>query len=212
MRILTTLSSEDERLLRRTAKRVKNVQSTEVIFAIQDMKRSALEWEQETGMRCEGLAAPQIGINLRIVILRANDEMVPPKPTEGILLYPADDDELRASAKALSAHRKYKEFMRTRGNSYDPWTVLINPVILSREGIQDSVEGCLSVPGSTYLVKRPTQIAFKFTRPNRTYSGVHLARGLNAVKLQHELDHLEGRLLIDVAEKAYVGESSSEPL
>jgi peptide deformylase len=209
--LLTDSSEQGGKLLRRKAKRVKNVQSTEVILGIQDMKRAAHVWEAETGKRCEGLAASQIGWNVRVIILRATDEMksVAPKPDDFVF----DDAHYRFDERgyreALSAHR---EWNRVHGGTFDPWVVLINPTILQVEGSQTSEEGCLSVPGTVYRTTRPTHVGFRFTRPNRTYSGVHLARGDSAVKLMHEIDHLNGVLLPDIAQEPDFSARPSEGL
>lgn len=210
-RLLTLNSPGDEKLLRRPAKRVTNVQSTEAILGIQAMKAVAHEWEAQTGQRCEGLAATQIGWNARVIILRATDEMKSVEPGQADFMqddtaFPFDD------AGYVEALEKHREWNRARGGVYDPWTVMVNPQVLQVEGFQETVEGCLSVPGSLYKVVRPTLVAFKYRRPNNTVSGVHLARGENATKFCHENDHLLGKLLPDVAIEAYVGETTSEPL
>lgn len=211
-RLLTLDNPGDEKLLRRPAKRVNNVQSTEVILGIQDMKRIAHEWEAQTGKRCEGLAATQIGWNARVLILRATDEMRPVKPEGGMMFHPLTETELRESRDFFEKQKTYKDFQRNRAGVYDPWVVMVNPQVLQVEGFQETVEGCLSVPGSLYKVVRPTLVAFKYRRPNNTVSGVHLARGDNAMKFCHENEHLLGKLLPDVALEAYVGETTSEPL
>ena len=73
---------------------------------------------------------------------------------------------------------------------------LINPEILSKEGVEQMEEGCLSVPGVYELVSRANQI--RVSALDR--EGNHLemeAEGLLAVCIQHELDHLEGKLFVD---------------
>jgi peptide deformylase len=201
-RLLTIDNPEDEKLLRRRAKRVKNVQATKIVLAIQEMKRVARQWEHETDRRCEGLAAPQIGINLRILILRKNDWMSPPPPETQEFVDSPEGALARADYAAM-----YREWQRRYGGIYDPWMVMVNPTILQQEGEQDSIEQCLSVPTGSYQVTRPTHVAFRFTRDNRTYSGVHLATEGNAIKLMHEFDHLNGRL-IDEAGTAIIGQKA----
>jgi peptide deformylase len=112
-----------------------------------------------------GLAAPQVHVPLRVVVFQAPDDR-------------ADPDG-----------REEERFDHTA-----PLTVLINPEIevldLSPEG---GWEGCLSVPGLRGWVERPAHIR---------YRGVGLdgqliervARGFHARVVQHECDHLEGRL------------------
>ncbi len=74
--------------------------------------------------------------------------------------------------------------------------VLINPEILSREGVENSDEGCLSVPGVTEGVDRAARIRFRAmdTQGKIIESD---AAGLQAVCIQHELDHLDGKLFVD---------------
>jgi peptide deformylase len=74
--------------------------------------------------------------------------------------------------------------------------VLINPVILEKEGTEESEEGCLSVPGYLSVVKRAAKVAVKGL--NREGKPVEMeATGLLARVLQHETDHLDGLLIID---------------
>jgi peptide deformylase len=74
--------------------------------------------------------------------------------------------------------------------------VLINPQILSREGVAETEEGCLSVPGIFDDVKRAAKIRVR--AQDRT--GAVWERdfdGVLAVCVQHEMDHLEGKLFVD---------------
>ena len=74
--------------------------------------------------------------------------------------------------------------------------VLVNPEIVHKEGATDSEEGCLSIPGYTTVVKRADEVKVKgldrHGRPIEIEGGGLLARAL-----QHEIDHLDGVLLID---------------
>lgn len=75
---------------------------------------------------------------------------------------------------------------------------MINPEITSREGSQDSGEGCLSVPGYMGLVKRPQKITIKAQDLNgewREYTFEDFA----ATVMCHEYDHLDGILYCDIA-------------
>jgi peptide deformylase len=77
-----------------------------------------------------------------------------------------------------------------------PLLVLINPVFLRKEGAIEFEEGCLSLPDYTAKVERAEKVAVRFH--DRTGKEVEIeAEGLMAVALQHEIDHLEGFLLID---------------
>jgi peptide deformylase len=74
--------------------------------------------------------------------------------------------------------------------------VLVNPEFVSRDGLQLEEEGCLSVPGFDATVARPSKAvvrALDRKGVERTIEGT----GLLARALQHEMDHLNGRLFLD---------------
>jgi len=73
---------------------------------------------------------------------------------------------------------------------------LINPVILEKDGVTATEEGCLSVPGYYEEVERAEHIRVKYT--DRNGDDVEMeAEGLLAVCIQHEIDHLDGKLFVD---------------
>jgi peptide deformylase len=74
--------------------------------------------------------------------------------------------------------------------------VFINPQILDRAGEQQAEEGCLSVPGIYDSVQRAERVRVRAL--NRDGEPFELeADGLLAVCIQHELDHLDGKLFVD---------------
>lgn len=74
--------------------------------------------------------------------------------------------------------------------------VLINPEIIARDGMQVHEEGCLSVPGVYEEVERSRSIRFRaLDRDGKSYE--QDAEGLLAVCVQHEIDHLEGKVFVD---------------
>lgn len=79
---------------------------------------------------------------------------------------------------------------------------LVNPEIVSREGEQFGAEGCLSIPGLQGDVKRANKVVIKaqdrYGNPVQ-YEGTELL----ARAFQHELDHLNGVLFLDLAESVY---------
>ena len=78
---------------------------------------------------------------------------------------------------------------------------LINPVIVEKDGVTTTEEGCLSVPGYYEEVDRAEHIRVKFT--DRNGDDVEMeAEGLLAVCIQHEMDHLEGKLFVDYLSEA----------
>ena len=73
---------------------------------------------------------------------------------------------------------------------------LINPVIVKRGGSESREEGCLSVPGECVKVKRSKKITVNFLKEDGDAAQLK-AEGLLARAIQHEIDHLLGRLIID---------------
>jgi peptide deformylase len=74
--------------------------------------------------------------------------------------------------------------------------VFINPEILAAEGQGVGEEGCLSVPGIFDEVKRAARIRARFQDVKGMVQEIDLD-GLAAICLQHEMDHLEGKLFVD---------------
>lgn len=102
-----------------------------------------------------GLAAPQIGVPLRIFVVD------------------------------LSV-----------GRAADDLHVFVNPEFVERDGTQLEEEGCLSLPGFTATVLRPARAVVRgLDREGREHSLE--GTGLLARALQHEMDHLDGRLFVD---------------
>lgn len=75
---------------------------------------------------------------------------------------------------------------------------LINPIIAKKEGRQAMEEGCLSVPGVCIKVKRAAKVLVKALDEDSKPVTID-AEGLLACVLQHEIDHLNGKLIIDYA-------------
>lgn len=74
--------------------------------------------------------------------------------------------------------------------------MLINPIITEKEGEEKSQEGCLSVPEINADVKRAETVTIEYLDIEGVAQTLH-ADGLLAVCIQHELDHLQGKLFID---------------
>ncbi len=74
--------------------------------------------------------------------------------------------------------------------------VFINPRIVSRDGVAQTEEGCLSVPQVYELVERAERVRVRAQDRNGEFFERDL-EGLLAVCVQHEMDHLEGRLFVD---------------
>ena len=101
-----------------------------------------------------GLAAPQIGKSLLLVVIDVEDEHGPLE--------------------------------------------LVNPVITMREGSVVDSEGCLSIPKVYGDVERAERVTVEYT-DRRSRRRTLTADGLLARCIQHECDHLDGRLFIDIA-------------
>jgi peptide deformylase len=79
--------------------------------------------------------------------------------------------------------------------------VFINPEILEKDGVTVTEEGCLSVPGYYEEVKRAEHIRLRYLdRDGREVEGEF--EGLLAVCIQHEIDHLDGKLFVDYLSEA----------
>ena len=74
--------------------------------------------------------------------------------------------------------------------------VYVNPQILEREGSETCEEGCLSVPGIYAEVERAEKIRISACDRDGISFTEHLD-GMHAVCVQHEIDHLEGKLFVD---------------
>ena len=79
----------------------------------------------------------------------------------------------------------------------DQLLVLINPKIIAREGAQYREEGCLSVPGVYEIVERAQQITVRTLGIDGAPFTLS-AEDLLAVCIQHEIDHLDGKVFVDL--------------
>src|SRR5438128_300230 len=102
-----------------------------------------------------GLAAPQIGLRLRLFVVDISVGL--------------DQNGLR---------------------------ILINPEFVERDGMQLEDEGCLSVPGFTATVVRPSRVVMK-ALDRHGQEQLHEGTGLLARAFQHEIDHLDCTLFVD---------------
>ena len=79
--------------------------------------------------------------------------------------------------------------------------VLINPEILAKDGVTVTEEGCLSVPGYYDEVERAGHIRVRYLDRDGNIAEKE-ADGLLAVCIQHEIDHLNGKLFVDYLSEA----------
>jgi peptide deformylase len=98
------------------------------------------------------------------------------------------------AATQVNVHRRVIVIDVSEGK--DQPLCLINPEITALDGVEEMEEGCLSVPGVYERVSRADRITVSaLDRDGAPYSLD--AEGLLAVCIQHEMDHLEGKLFID---------------
>lgn len=78
---------------------------------------------------------------------------------------------------------------------------LVNPEIVEKDGVTVSDEGCLSVPGYYEEVERAEHIRVRFLDRDGKQQEME-AEGLLAICIQHEMDHLDGKLFVDYLSEA----------
>ena len=97
---------------------------------------------------------------------------------------------------ATQVNRDERMLVLDVSEARDQPQVVINPEILGREGQQVCEEGCLSVPGEYAEVERAESIRVRAL--DRDGNSVEFdAEGLLAVCIQHEIDHLDGKVFVD---------------
>jgi len=100
---------------------------------------------------------------------------------------------------APQVNRTERVFVFSNGNRR---LAFVNPVITKRWGnAVGDFEGCLSLPGVTVKVPRHKFIKIDYTDANGQRHTNQKFRGHDARVIQHEFDHLEGRLIIDYARR-----------
>jgi peptide deformylase len=80
--------------------------------------------------------------------------------------------------------------------THDDLLVLINPEIIAQSGTEESEEGCLSVPGIYDRITRAERVSVRALDRNGKSFELK-ADGLLAVCIQHEMDHLVGKVFVD---------------
>ena len=86
---------------------------------------------------------------------------------------------------------------------------LINPEIISTEGEQEGAEGCLSKPGRQGYVRRPNKVTVRAQDRHGKWFEI-TGEGLLARAFCHEIDHLDGKLYIDVEDYEIQPEEEGE--
>jgi len=105
-----------------------------------------------------------------------------------------DAQGIGLAATQVNVHRRL--LVLDVSENQDTPRVYINPEILARDGSESCEEGCLSVPGIYAEVSRAAVIRVAALDRNGDRFEEDLD-GIHAVCLQHEMDHLEGKLFVD---------------
>ena len=142
------MSRFPDAVLRKRAEPVRQI-TPDVLALINDMIETMYE---RVGV---GLAAPQVGVSLRVAVV---------------------DTSMGAEPDAV--------------------LVMINPEIVSSEGVQVCQEGCLSAPGVAEDVERAERVQVRYLDRDGRERELE-AQGLLARAIQHEVDHLDGRMYWD---------------
>lgn len=153
-------------VLRRKAAEVPEelVNSKEVEYIVEKMVKVLRKFD------CVGVAAPQIGISLRIIVMEFREEL------KDIL------------SKPLYEARKMSTL---------PLTVVLNPTLtVTNYEKHKHPEGCRSVRGYSAEVERFHSVLLKGKNLNGVENEIELS-GWNARIAQHEMDHLDGKLYVD---------------
>ena len=105
-------------------------------------------------------------------------------------------DENGIGLAATQVDRHVQVVVMNVAEDQDEPRVFINPEIPKKDGSTISEEGCLSVPGNYAKVERAEEITVKALNENGEAFELE-ADGLLSICIQHELDHLKGKLFID---------------
>ena len=170
---LRNILVEGDSLLRKRSREIPEI-TDRIKTLAEDM------WETLYDANGVGLAAPQVGVLRRLVVIDAT----PPDVEDDEEGEAENPTELRA-AESPPVPVKF---------------LLINPEILevSEETVQTN-EGCLSVPGMVGVVERYERVKVRALDIDGNEFEIE-GEGLLAKALQHEIDHLNGVLYIDIAE------------
>jgi peptide deformylase len=98
------------------------------------------------------------------------------------------------AATQVNVHRRLLVIDLSQNRSQP--LALINPEIIARFGAGETEEGCLSVPGIYEKVTRAERVRVRTLDRSGNTTEIE-AEGLLAVCIQHEMDHLEGKLFVD---------------
>ena len=200
---LRNLREIGDAILHKRSKELKKI-SRRDLYLIEDMLDTMYDRE---GV---GLAAPQIGVLKRIVVIHGGiNDMNSSQEQEGSF----SEDSLisqkeriygenscgqdRESQKCPPETTETMDSLEEIANA-EP-IILINPIIINEEGSQKGEEACLSVPGKWGMVTRPEKVTVRAVDENMEEFELE-GTGLLARAICHEMDHLDGKLYVDLVE------------
>lgn len=106
-----------------------------------------------------------------------------------------DDNGVGLAATQTNIHLRVLTADPMEDNGHQPF-YLVNPEIIEREGTMESPEGCLSVPGAYDKITRSHRV--KVRAQDKHGAMIEMDEsGYRAAIIQHEIDHLDGKLFID---------------
>ena len=150
-----------------------------------------------------GLAANQVGILERVLVLDVDFSILDDEALAEYGLSPPESESLADSAlnpnegpTPVANPSKEVRWVGGRALVHRKPRVIINPQIIYREGNALLSEGCLSVPDISAKVYRAERLKLRYQDIDGR-ERVLLAEGLLAHAIQHEIDHLDGRLFIE---------------
>ena len=155
LKIYTIEDKEEEKKLRKKSIPITELQFKDPLIKefLDNLLYTALHSEEQGNVPAGGIAAPQVGENIRVFY--------------------------------------------TLNYDTDKWQLFINPEITPIGFSKTStIEGCLSVPNIEGEVLRYKRVKIKYQEKDGTWKTKKL-KDINAIAVQHELDHLEGVLFID---------------
>ncbi|MDR0874844.1 MAG: peptide deformylase [Clostridiales Family XIII bacterium] len=175
---------DGEPLLRKQSREVKDI-TPRIRTLIEDM------WETLYVENGVGLAAPQVGVLRRVIVI---DTTPPPDDSD-------EDDEAKSDDDGMDSPVKPANDSVDEAPPVPQKYTLINPeLVWVSEETQCSKEGCLSVPGRIATVTRPAKVRVKALDEEGQPIDIE-ADGLLAKALQHEIDHLNGIVIVDIADE-----------
>jgi len=196
---LRTMREVGDAILHKRSKELKRISKRD-LYLIEDMLDTMYDRE---GV---GLAAPQVGVLKRIVVIhggineiKASDEHQDNERLEGSEEVEEGRETKESEGVKEISQEEIEEIEETiELPDVDP-IILVNPVIIKEEGSQTGEEACLSVPGKWGMVTRPEKVTVRAVDVNMEEFELE-GEGVFARAICHEIDHLDGKLYVDLVE------------